>query len=63
MVKAPRPSVARILRSYVLSTISEAAALTALDALFVRGAFRPDDTFVGYDYRDQHHIDTPPARF
>ena len=63
MVKAPRPSVARILRSYVLSTTTEAAALAALDALFVRGAFRENDTFVGYDYQEQHHIDTPPARF
>ena len=38
---------------------TEAECHAALDAEQVRGAFRPDGSYLGYDYRDQVWIDEP----
>ncbi len=38
--------------------INEADAMTALDGQEVRGAFRTDGSYIGYDYRNQIWIDS-----
>ncbi len=38
---------------------SEAETLAQLDAIQIRGAFRVDGSFVGYDYANQCWLDEP----
>lgn len=48
----------RIIAVYQAGLITEAEATQQLEGQEVRGSFRDDDSFIGYDYDNQEWIDT-----
>ncbi len=50
--------IERIIDARQTGLITESEALQNLDCYQVRGAFRSDQSFIGYDYDNQEWIDT-----
>ena len=51
-------AVQRIIKARQSGLITESEAQQNLDCYSVRGAFRDDQSFIGYDYNRQEWIDT-----
>ena len=47
-----------ILAAHESGLITEGETILALDEQEIRGTFRDDGSFIGYDYRNQGWIDT-----
>jgi len=47
-----------VLTLYYEGLITETEVHQILDRLQIRGAFRSDGSYIGYDYRNQNYIDT-----
>lgn len=51
-----------IVTSFQNGLISEPEAINELDTLEVRGAFRDNGSYIGYDYANQHWVEVAHRR-